>query len=193
MLILKNSCFIHIPKTGGSWVKQALLEANIKFDEFSICSNPHIGIKDCPCPKKVKFAFVRHPVAFYKSYWQYKMTVGWHEINMFDMYFKTDIFDDFIIKVTNEYPGYYGNMIDDLVGKEDNQIEFIGKQENITEDLITILRRTREVFDEDIIRATPPYNVSNKINFPAIYTEELKNKVIESENYVIKRFNYDRV
>lgn len=191
MLILKKSCFIHIPKTGGSWVKQALIRANIEFDDFCIDNNVHIGIKDCPYPKLPNFVFVRHPVAFYKSYWQLKMTCGWDENNLFDMEYKTNIFHNFVIKVTRDHPGIYGNMIDTLIGDANNEIEFVGRQESLAEDLIIILRKMGEDFDEHFIRTTPLYNVSDDARYPALYNNELKSNVMHSERYIIERFYSD--
>ncbi|RMD70085.1 MAG: hypothetical protein D6819_05170 [Gammaproteobacteria bacterium] len=190
MLILPNSCFLHVPKTGGSWVKKAIIASGIDCKDYRIDGNPHIGLSKCPAPEKFKFAFVRHPVHLYRSYWQYKMTYGWDKKNILDMECKSDNFNTFIRNVLEKYPGCYGDALIEFVGEGEHEIEFIGKYENLIEDLITALKSAKESFNEDIIRNLPPCNVSDKKRFPAQYTEELEQEVRKSEVKVMNRFGY---
>jgi len=191
MLILPNSCFLHVAKTGGSWVKKAIIASGIEYEEYSIDGNPHIGLSECPVKDKFKFAFVRHPVDLYRSYWQFKMTNEWDVNNQLDMDCKSDDFNDFIRNVLNKYPRCYGDSLIDFVGDRENEIEFIGKYENLAEDLITALKYAQEVFNEASIRNLPPYNVSDKTRFPAKYTKELEAEVRQIEINVIERFGYN--
>jgi len=191
MMILPNSCFLHIPKTGGSWVKKAIIASGVNGKDYRLDGNPHIGLKQCPTPEKYKFAFVRHPVQLYRSYWQFKMTHEWDVKNPLDMECKSDNFNVFISNVLNKHPGYYGNALIEFVGEGNNEIEFIGKYENLVEDLIIALKSTNEVFNENVIRSLPPYNVSNKKRFPAQYSEELEQEIRKSEIKVITRFGYE--
>ena len=101
MLILPNACFLHVPKTGGSWVKKAIAAAGIECQDYRLAGDPHIGLQDCPCPEKFKFAFVRHPVDLYRSYWQFKMTNGWDEKNPLDQSCQSDDFHQFTRDVLN--------------------------------------------------------------------------------------------
>ncbi len=191
MLILPNSCFLHVPKTGGSWVIKAIIASGIKCEDYRIEGNPHIGLAYCPCPDKFKFAFVRHPVQLYQSYWQFKMGIGWDPKNSLDSNCRSDCFHQFIRNVLAKYPGVFGNSLNDFVGEEGNEIEFIGKYEHLVEDLIRALRLAGESFDEEAVRNTPPYNVSSKSRFPVEYADELEKAIRYTENKVIKRFGYD--
>jgi len=56
MLILPRSCFLHVPKTGGSWVKAAIAAAGIPFEEFTVEGDVHADLSYCPCPDRFKFA-----------------------------------------------------------------------------------------------------------------------------------------
>jgi hypothetical protein len=191
MLILPKTCFLHIPKSGGSWVKKALIESRIECYEFTtIDGSGHIGLKDCPCPNKFKFAFVRHPVDMYRSYWQYKMTYGWDQNNPMDVECKSDNFHSFIRCLLFKFPGAYSQWVINFVGEGKNEIEFVGKYENLVDDLIVALTIAGESFDEQFIRNYPPYNVSDKINFPASYTTELEAEIREADAAIIQRFNY---
>lgn len=188
MLILQNSCFLHVPKTGGLWVKKAIIESNLVCHHYTIDNNEHVELKDCPCLEKFKFAFVRCPTDFYRSYWQYKMTYEWDSNNPFYMECQSNNFHKFIRNVLEKFPGAYSQWVTNFVGQEKNEIEFIGKFENLVGDLIFALNMAGETFDEEFIRNFPPYNVNNKKAFPATYTGELEDEVRNAESNVIKRF-----
>lgn len=191
MLILPHSCFLHFPKTGGSWVKKAIAAAGINCEEYSVNGNPHIGLDHCPCPDKFKFAFVRHPVQLYRSYWQYKMGAVWDPEYTFDSDCRSDDFGQFVRNVVKMYPGIFGKTVVGFVGPVSNEIEFIGRYENLIEDLISALKQAGEIFDEGAVRNLPPYNVSDKVRFPAEYSPELEQLVRDAEEAAIRRFGYD--
>jgi hypothetical protein len=113
MLILPKSYFLHVPKTGGSWVKKAIITSGIQCQDYRIEGDPHIGLTQCPVPQQFKFAFVRHPVNLYRSYWQFKMTYQWDKKNPLDRDCQSDNFSVFIHNVLNKYPGYYGKALVD--------------------------------------------------------------------------------
>ena len=69
MIILKHSCFLHIPKTGSTWVKEAIKSAGLHYRQINIGANSHPDLSQCPCLDKYKFTFVRNPIDVYKSYW----------------------------------------------------------------------------------------------------------------------------
>jgi len=190
MLILPRSCFIHVPKTGGSWVKRAILASGLVARAYELDGDPHIGIAQCPCPEKFRFAFVRHPLDLYRSYWQYKMTCGWDVKNPLDMACRSLVFHGFVGNVLDRFPGVYSQALVDFVGEAEHPIEFIGRFENLEDDLVTALTLAGESFDEDAIRAESPYNVSDKRKHPAEYTDQLEAMVREAEAYAMNRFNY---
>jgi len=183
--------FLHVPKTGGSWVKKVIAASNIECRNYSISDNAHIGLKDCPCLEKFKFAFVRHPVDLYRSYWQFKMTYGWDRNNPLDMECRSDSFHKFVRDVLDKFTGVYSKSLIDFVGETNDEIEFIGKYENLVDDLVFALKAAGEICDETFIRTFPVQNVSDKIAFPAVYTDQLENDVRSAESMVIKRFNYE--
>jgi hypothetical protein len=191
MLILPKSCFLHIPKTGGTWVTGAIKASGLQWTEFRPDGDAHASLEQCPCPEKYKIAFVRHPVQVYRSYWQYKMGTGWEPKNYVDQTCAADDFQTFVRNVIERYPGILGPHFERFVGPPENEIEFIGKYENLVEDLVLALHQAGEAFDEDIIRNFPQQNVSDKILFPAEYTPDLERAVRKSEYDTIKRFEYE--
>lgn len=191
MLILPHSCFLHVPKTGGSWVTKAIIKAGVSYEDYRVEGDPHLVLKDCPVPQKFKFAFVRHPLDMYRSYWQFKMSNGWDKNNAFDMTCQAEHFHIFLQQVLSHYAGAYGILVSEFCGEGENEIEFIGRYENLVEDLIKALTLAGENFDEQVIRDFPAYNVSDKVKYPAEYTPELKDAIQNAEIKTIERFQYE--
>lgn len=191
MLILPRSCFLHVPKTGGSWVKRAILAAGVPAREHAVDGYTHLGLADCPPGCGFRFAFVRNPLGLYRSYWQFKMTVGWDAANELDQRCQADSFEPFVLNVLEYFPGIYGRTLQDFVGSVQSPIEFIGRYENLVEDLVQALTLAGEHFDAAAIRALPPYNVSDKRKAPAVYTPALETAVRAAEAEVFTRFGYD--
>lgn len=191
MLILPRSCFLHVPKTGGSWVKRAILAAGVPAQEHSRDGYTHLGLADCPVPGLFRFAFVRNPLALYRSYWQFKQTVGWDDANDLDCQCRDDRFEVFVRQVLEKFPGIYSRTLKEFVGPADAPIEFIGRYENLVEDLVRALSLAGEDFDAAAVRALPPYNVSDKRKAPAVYTPDLEAAVRLAEAEAFARFGYE--
>ena len=171
-------------------MKQAVTAAGLSSTEFSVGNNHHPGLSDCPCPEKFKFAFVRHPLGLYRSYWQFKMTYGWDPHNELDQLCKADDFSTFVRSVLSRLPGVYSRSLHEFVGAPGHEINFIGRYENLVEDLVRALHLAGENFDESAIRALPPTNVSDKSAFPANFAPGLEAQVLQAEAEAISRFGY---
>ncbi len=198
MLVLPNSRFLHIPKTGGIWVFHAITRTGIPLQRYlNKNGSQHLNFAQCSgiAPFKFTFAFVRHPLGWWKSYWQYKMGVNWHvntfNHNRIDQECASDNFHTFIRNVIRKFPGHCSKVFKNFVGPEESPIDFIGKYENLNNDLVAALHCANEKFSEDDINATMPTNVSNKQKFPASYTPELESAVREAETYAMRRFGYE--
>jgi hypothetical protein len=166
-LLLPKSLFIHIPKTGGSWVRDAIQRAGIPTDE--ILPSSAVGISwaaamhaSSHCiTDRFRFAFVRHPLTFYQSYWCYKMQVGWSQENAFEAKIASESFPEFVRSVLHVCPtGWVTTMYIRALGYAFSNVEYIGRTERLVDDLVTALRLAGESFDEERLRATPPKNVS---------------------------------
>lgn len=170
---------------------EVIRKTGIAHEEFLIDGDQHRGVKECPYPERFRFAFVRHPVTAYQSYWRYKMGAGWNPPNQMDRECRSDEFKTFVLNVLEYYPGFCTHVYEQYVGPPNDTIEFVGKQENLVEDLITALRSAGEEFDESLIRAFPPQNVSDQTRFIATYTPELERRVREAERAAIERHGYE--
>jgi hypothetical protein len=187
MLIFERAIFLHVPKTGGTWVKAAATQANLKFEEYSVDGDIHADLSYCPTRSKFVFAFVREPVSLYRSYWRFKAREGWDDRNPFDVACAAPTLEGFVENVLRLEPAWCSRLFEDYVGPPTAEIDFIGRFESLAADLIRALRRAGESFDERAILDTPPVNASTG---DARFPPELAARVRSSEQRCILRFGY---
>lgn len=219
-ILLKNGAvFLHIPKTGGKWVIAALKEIDlIKFNfshnhsdmERTVNFHTHFpwhfirqtikhGYYLPKVRKAFKFCFVRHPLKYYESYYKFAMQLGW-PATMGKMPGKNDWhpnsplymekpknFNEFIRKIIKKHPGYVTELYSSYTSPN---IDFIGKTENLVEDLIKVLKLMDVSFDEEIVRNFPPQNVSKNPPEKIVWDEELKKEVLKLEYAAFVRYGY---
>src|SRR3990167_7348169 len=121
-LLIENSLvFYHCPKTGGTWVREALKNAGLNLHEIifplfegGVSGDQVIPINDIvhmlptknPCTNFITFSFVRHPLTWLQSTFKYLVAVGWNEErNPIQKNIKSDTFKEFIEKYAALYPG----------------------------------------------------------------------------------------
>src|SRR5687768_757984 len=92
-LFLSQSCFLHVPKTGGNWVATVLKEL---FPTAQRIGKIHATRKQADRADLFTFAFVRHPLTWYQSYFSYKQRRGWEPENDWDQTVRRDSFPKFI-------------------------------------------------------------------------------------------------
>ena len=189
-LLLPRSIYFHIPKTAGNWVVKAIGNAGIVARKIG---DPKLMAHDLPWQfpddGRTRFAFVRHPVNWYASFWGYRMGEGWRKDTLLDIKCKSMNFNDFMEKVFKYCPSHVSQMYELWFGSPKHPtIRVYGKQENLVDDLVKILKNCGEIFNEDLLRETPPENVSEEK--PEI-SDELKKRIIASEKRAIERFNYE--
>jgi len=184
-LVLSKSRFLHVPKTGGNWVSTVLREL---FPGAQRMGNIHTTRKSAPRPDLLTFAFVRHPLTWYQSYFSYKQHKGWDSSNDWDDVVRSDSFVDFVESALDHSPAYYSKLLRRFVGRAGDEIEFIGRCESLSDDLIRALELAGEAFDADVIRNTPPVNQSCYDQHPAVYPDALMHRVLEVEAEAVQRF-----
>jgi hypothetical protein len=188
MLIFERAVFLRVPKTGSTWAGNAIRAAGCRVEEYIVDGDFHADLSYCPFRDRFIFGFVRHPLTLYRSYWRFKMANGWDARNPFDASCAADTFPDFVRSVVSQYPGWCSLMFQDYVGPVDDEIDFIGRFETLTDDLIRALRLSGESFDEVAVRSTPPVNVS--YGHDVVWTTELVDAIARSEIDAFNRFGY---
>lgn len=190
---LPNSVFLHIPKTGGSWVKRVIqnLKLDIKREDEGWHSVQLL-------PGKFTFAFVRHPLTWYQSIWAYCWKEKhWHYGQHVKLACCKDAdFDAFIDKVASRFPkGFLNNFY----AKWTKHCHFVGKYENMYNDLVTALQTAKEKFDPQIVLDMKSYTRN-----AAAKTDQWKNKclyfdmhsaekIMKIEHEIIKQYDYDYI
>ncbi len=98
-LLKCNALFLHIPKTGGSWIRHVLRQQDlVRFEwphphpdldrvlnlpryyplHFAKQSTKHCSLTlYCEIQEAYKFCFVRHPHSWYESYWRFMTGLDW--------------------------------------------------------------------------------------------------------------------
>lgn len=190
-LILPRSVFFHIPKTGGVWVRQAIARAGIPAAEWGDRPEDPGTIHQWPggvdTRGKFTFAFVRHPLSWYGSFWAFRMERGWRNVDLLESCLCVE-FAGFIRKVLRRFPeGHLSDRYESYV-EPPGTLDFVGRTENLAEDLVAALRRAGEEFDEAAIRSTPRLNATR---LRPSYPPDLREAVLRAERRAVVRFGYD--
>jgi len=205
----QTATFIHIPKTGGHVVEgmARLIDGGTH--------NP-VGEKGCEqrhlLPVQLRttpdymFTVVRHPLAWYASWWKYNMALmkrrgwtrwrawgdgGWHPCQPLDACRPNNgEFDLFIRNVVSRAPGFLSHLAQHYIGPPGWQIvDLVGTQETLLDDLATVAKTIgADVSKEDLVGIGWP----NKTLWDEPeWTLDLKEAVLETEAVYVERFYGD--
>ena len=147
--------FLHIPKTGGSWVSQAMANAGIELDELGA----HPQGAEVEIGGRFTFAFVREPLSWFGSAWKFHRRVSLSHWPTINDWIDLD-FPGFVDGMVVSSPGYLSEYFRAFIGPPEDQIDFVGRYEQLADDLVTALRSAGQDFDEDALRAMPRVNRS---------------------------------
>jgi len=198
-LILPKSVFLHIPKTGGIWVRNAIERTNIKTFEFGEQHshfNELLKYRDKQFyEKKSIFTFIRHPLSWYQSRWAFRIKHGWQLRHPLDFNCASNDFCTFVKNCIEYKPeGWVSWLYQSFIDKAPKNV-VVGKQENLAGDLIDILHGAGEIFDEQLMLSTNRANESNmhgkSSKEMAVYTTDLIDEVLDVEKLIVDRYYSD--
>lgn len=200
-LLLPHSVFLHVPKTGGTTVRFALDAAGIDTEELGETHENLCQLRERYADRiagKFLFAFVRHPLSWYQSHWSFCMATGWspYQHQPVDSVVMDYTFPGFIRKCIRHWPALVNMTYGNYVGRETQEIDFVGRQESLIDDLVMALTAAGEYFDEDALRCVGPLNRSASLSpwkQHCQYTQQLAEEVAEAEREAMDRFSYDVV
>jgi hypothetical protein len=187
-LVTSRMLFLHLPKTGGSWVTSALLAAGVRAERPA--SLPFHANREESRAYGDRFtcAFVRHPLDFWRSYWAFRMRDGWDRQSAIDVQAASSDLNEFAARLVERAPGAATHFYEAFVGVPGDEIDFIGRQENLAGDLVSALRSAGEPFDEETLRAHPRVNSSDYALLPTLFTRVAAERLAEAEHVLIERF-----
>lgn len=189
-----NLSYLHLQKTGGWHVSHILKQLGFQNINFNICGG-HVGVKDAP-KNSFTFGFVRHPVAWYKSLFNYFSNVNWiHRAHIL----KTDNINEFI-ELTQKHRVYqYEHLVTRFYNlNADDECNFIGRYELLHHDLKRVLYLHAQQLDvecshiDQIIRTNQDKLINKSITIHNDqFSEDSIQYIYESCKQIIDRFKYD--
>ncbi len=199
--------FLHIPRTGGTWVKQALGILNIRiqarFSRRMYSGAIRLSTKHCLLSHYLEkehsrwdtsFAFVRHPIEYYETVWGWiylsvhhpdkRKRFCWHPFTIpYDNWDKD--FNVWIKTMLEKYPGWVSHLFDLYVGPQGGEFcKYIGRMENLVDDFCAIMEDYNLLSDELCNIEKQNIRQAPKI----VWDEGLKRDVEVSESSAINRF-----
>lgn len=213
-LLLKNGAiFLHIPKTGGNWVTAVLNDLDLVERELghkhadldrlfasSVClENPAFNSFLQVKQKPYIFCFVRNPLSWYESYFKYmsqtkrrwrhwgdeRSITDWHP-NAMTNGVGDENFNGFVRNLLRKRPGY----VTELFGWYTKPlVDFVGKQEQLVDDLILVLKIMNVSFEEDLVRKFA--KVGESPFRPTEWDPEIRQEAKAVEYSGFLRYGYD--
>lgn len=204
-LIKADACFLHIPKTGGKWVEQALRAAGISTkpaNAIPLVHQRHAARFQLQDTYRYYFCFVRHPAEWYASWWKFCQQPGafvhdprqWHPQNAIADCMSGD-FAEFVNNVCDRWPdGYLNWMYAVYTGANIDgkfaRVHWVGNTSRMAWDLCRFLRRMGYKIDQKAIESVRPYHVSPVPEKPPAWTPRLWRRVAKAEKPLIQSFGF---
>ena len=190
-VLLQNSLFVHVPKTGSRWIWHQLL-GHVDGAEY-------VGKSDaeahwCPLTDLPVMMGVRHPATWLPSYFAHRNRHGWKprpgwivegELAPLDEMFQSRIkAKDFFLTIANS-PGIVTRHLQFWYDRyEDTRII---RMESMAEDLIKHMEDLGESFYEGSIRAAANVKIG-KAEYKAQLTGEFTDRLWENEKAFFGQF-----
>lgn len=219
VLLRGGAVFLHIPKTGGTWITEVLKHCGLvdcllchkHADVFRVLYGSwlpqgidSVGVPNPPMPSTEVdasacfFCFVRHPLSWYESWWRYMTDHGWpargkekDKLRWHPNSVLNSLADnDFNSFVRKVIKVRPGYVTELYSSYTYDCVRFIGKQEKLADDLVAILRNLGLPFDEQEIREYKHRNVSMTSPQRATWDPGLRKEVLRLEYAGLVRYGY---
>lgn len=192
--VTSNMVFLHVPKTGGTWVTQAVQAAGVAALPPSSAGargaggDPHTSLSELSAGERLSVAFVRHPLDWWRSYWGHRMRAGWLVDSSLDRATASEDFNEFIGRVVEHCPGTVDGLVRRFIGSPTAEVAFVGRFEHLLEDTCMALTLSGERFSLPALRAHPRENTNDYTRFTALYRPEVAERLAAAEHETIERF-----
>lgn len=138
---------------------------------------------------RFQFCFVRKPLDWYRSYYCFRLKHGLSRRIALDFLWKDD-FNAFLENVLRAYPdGFVTKVYQLYVGKKADQMDFVGRQESLGDDLCEALTLAGEEFDRERLLRLPPQNVTDpEYGSHAVASPGMTAAVDAAEGWILETF-----
>jgi len=188
--------YLHVPKTGGKWTKNVLRRnypgarlLNESTHGNVWAKRGHCDLQDVGHMEPFRFAFVRHPVDFWRSFWRFRMKHTWQPGHEIDSRCMDNDFDAYVEKVLANLPGYASQMFARFVGPVEDEIEYIGRQETLVEDLREALTRAG-VWHDGVDLSFGRVNAGQDATAGVAFTPQQWAALSDAESEGMERYGY---
>ena len=204
--VTDRSLFIHIQKTGGMSVREALYRCNpVGHESGDAEGERHFGLPELRARHpgiesgRLSFGFVRHPVTWLQSRWAFAVASGYpihvqHRGTAAQVWMASCwsfAFEEFVDKYLERYPGVATQTMFRMLGLwSDKPVDRIGKTETLFEDLNKILDDAGEV--RAAVPLMPPRRnmTEQRMINEAVVTPSMRKRIMDAERMLCDRFNY---
>jgi hypothetical protein len=183
MILTAKYVFAHLPKTGGSWVSTVLTSSGVPYldTQMHLAPDEFIGA----VPDRFAFTFVRHPVTWWRSYWNFTHLHRWpsshYPFERITQVCKWHSYEAFMERVLNDMPGEYSRIV--AMWTED--MHRVGRFEHLADDLVSILDEAGCPLPGPVDE--PPVNVGT-YSEASKTTPEIDAEIMRTEEYVISEY-----
>ncbi|MDP1569141.1 MAG: hypothetical protein Q8L86_03985 [Vicinamibacterales bacterium] len=206
-LLKCGGLFLHVPKTGGNWVRDVLDAHDLVYAHIG---GKHAGPRqlaplerllqvphryDRPNRPLFKFCFVRHPLRWYESWYRMNVARGWPTWDEDEEAWNPSVelnglgapdFTRFIENVLTRRPGFVSDLFDYYAG----DAHFVGRQETMAEDLAAVFATLGIALPAASLRRRARVNVSDEASVSL--APALRQDVEASERRGYERYGYTR-
>lgn len=186
--------FAHLPKTGGKFVRYVLEEFGITGKEVGNFHAAPMAVTKAGVLQPVMIT-IRHPVTWYQSRWMHRIKYGWSPSHPVDWECASNDFNQFVLNVIDYDPnGRFTSLVQlfRLRARPSTQIEYILKNETLTQELFVFLNKLGYDIDKAHYFNLPKVNTSGKTGEQssdiAQYDPEVLDKLIKHESWVIDTY-----
>jgi len=169
MLATDEFVFVHLPKTGGAFLRWAIQET---MDARDCGQHPSYRQVPPEFSHLPAVCFERNPWDWYVSLWAYRRREG-----------SDETFSDLLHRSFARRPDYYMRLFTRIAekGVREGRIE-LGKFEHLREDFVSFLDRHQieAAGLRELVLTAAPHNVSERRDYRSYYDEELREVVAAS-------------
>jgi|GEM_PF-2097508 len=194
-----KSAIVLTQKTAGSFVRTAVRsyggnQIHVKHPcDLSAAKERYPGLVNA-------FTLVRHPIAWYRSYWAEKVVFGYgwggNYLLGADERCRKDDFNEFVLASCKCYPGYLTELFSRCTGFVNHNSQVcVGKTENVADDLIGFMTQAGEQFDSQAISRMSPVRVqasTPRVRDTCRCSKEAAEAIYESERCIFEKYGYSK-